>query len=65
MSEDSATLDANLNIRMRRSDLERIERLKERVQQRMGGGVRVSQRTVILEALDALEKRYADLERKR
>jgi len=65
MPDDNATLDVNLNIRMRRTDLERIERLKEILQERMGEAVRVSQRTVIIEALDALERRVRDWERKR
>ncbi len=50
-------------------ELERIGRLQERLQARIearaGVSARVSQRTVILEALEALEEKLSDLERKR
>jgi len=50
---------------MSEEDMQRVEDLKDWLQEKKGKTVRVSQRTVILEALDALEKRRSDLERPR
>lgn len=51
-----------LNIRMTEEERERVERLREWLQQRLGPHVKVSERTVIMEALDALEAKRARLE---
>lgn len=52
-------LDKQLNVKLATQELERVERLRERIQQREGQRYRVTQRVVILEALDALES-YLD-----
>lgn len=44
-----------LHVRLPDEELERVERLRERIQARMGPRVRVTQRMVILEALDKLQ----------
>lgn len=56
------------SIRLEASEVERIKALRSRLQarqDRVGPRVRVTTTMVILEALDALEKRLDDLERKR
>ena len=65
MADDTASLTKSLTIRMSEEDMQRVEDLKDWLQEKKGKTVRVSQRTVILEALDALEKRRSDLERPR
>jgi hypothetical protein len=53
----------HFNLKMSDDERNRIERLREAIQQRLGANVRVSQKTVILEALERLEAYYAKLER--
>lgn len=53
------------NTRLTDDDYARLERLRDRLQERYGPRVRVTYRTVIQEAMDTLEKRLDDLERKR
>jgi hypothetical protein len=51
-----------LHVRMPDEELERVEKLRERIQARMGSGVRVTQRTVILEALAKLQAHFDKLD---
>lgn len=44
-----------VNILLSREELERVERLRERLQARMNLPVRVTNRTVLLKALEQLE----------
>ena len=52
-----------LHVRMPDEELERVERLRERLQAKMGPHVRVTQRTVILEALERLQTHFDRLDR--
>lgn len=70
MSDDSMTkATRHFNLRLTDEELARIERLQERLQERItaraGVNVRVSQKMVFMEALDALETKLDDLARKR
>lgn len=61
----SDPLTRNLTIRVTEKELAQIEELRKDLQTRAGPHVRVTQRMVILEALDALIWRQRDRERKR
>lgn len=65
MGKEKTTAGKVWHFNMKLSDDERnrIERLREAIQQRIGANVHVSQKTVILEALERLEAYYAKLER--
>lgn len=65
MVDDSASLTRSLVVRMSEADMARIASLQEWLQERKGKTVRVTQKTVILEALEELEKRRKELERPR
>lgn len=71
MSDDDVTQGArkHFNLRITDEELARIEKLRERLQNRIatraGVSVRVSQKTVFFEALDALERDLDEKERKR
>jgi len=65
MADDNASLTRSLTVRMSQEDMDRIESLRDWLQERKGKSVRVSQRTVILDALEELEKRRKELERPR
>ncbi len=71
MANDNATQPSrrHFNLRLSEEELGRVERLQERLQERIAGragvSVRVSQKTVFLEALEALEQKLDDLNRKR
>lgn len=53
----------HFNLRLTDGEYEQLERLRERLQQRYGETVRVSQKTVFLEALRALQGYYDKLDR--
>lgn len=57
--------DIRLSLRMTDGEMEAIENMRERLQRRAGIGVRVTQKTVIVQALELLAKRLDDLDRKR
>lgn len=65
MAEDQQPerADINLNLRLTKSQYQRFERLRERLQARVSENMRVTQKTVFLEALKALEGYYDKLER--
>lgn len=65
MNDDSATKGKiwHFNLRLSDAEYERLESLRTRLQEKMGESVRVSQKTVFLEALRALEAYYAKLEK--
>lgn len=69
MAEDNATLNRSLVVRMSEAEMDRIAMLQkwleERYEEKLGKGIRVTQRMVILEALDSLEKRKNELGRPR
>lgn len=71
MSDDDTTQGArrHFNLRLTDQELARVERLQERLQSRIaaraGVSVRVSQKLVFTEALDALERDLDEKERKR
>lgn len=54
-----------LNIRLTPAELDQIEQLRTRLQEQLGPTVRVTQRTVILTALERLEAHLAKLEKDR
>ena len=54
-----------LSVRMEQEDFEKLEHLRSILRKRKGRSVRVTQRTVIIEALNSLEKSLNELERKR
>jgi hypothetical protein len=61
MSDQNGLTHA-LNARLSKSELERIENCRELLQGLLGPNVRVTQRTVVLEALDRLEIHMANQE---
>ena len=66
MSENDASGKGKIwhfNLRLSQAEYERLESLRERLQAKMGESVRVSQKTVFLEALRALEAYYEKLDR--
>jgi hypothetical protein len=65
MADDTASSNRILNVRMSQADMDRIKSLRDWLQERKGRTVRVSQKTVILEALEELEKRRKELDRQR
>ncbi len=71
MVDDSATQTArkHFNLRLTDDELAHVEKLRERLQNRIttqaGVSVRVSQKTVFIEALDALDRELDERERKR
>lgn len=71
MANEDVTQGArkHFNLRITDEELARIERLQERLQTRIanraGVSVRVSQKMVFFEALDALERDLDEKERKR
>lgn len=67
MSDENATEAASgiLNFRVTADERERFRSLRERLQQRESQHVRVTDKRTFLEALDALEMRLNDLDRKR
>lgn len=71
MSDDVQQVEEmRLSVRMTHEEMQKLERLRDAMQKRIkasqyGHYVRVTQKTVILEALDALEKRLQDLDRDR
>lgn len=67
MSDESATetQTAILNFRVTTGERERFRSLRERLQERETPHVRVTDKRTFLEALDALEMRLNDLDRKR
>jgi len=67
MSEESATDTQTmiLNFRVTAAERERLRSLRERLQQRETAHVRVTDKRTFLEALDALEMRLNELDRKR
>jgi hypothetical protein len=52
-----------LTVRLSDEELARIVRLQERLQEREGAHVRVTQRVTLLRAMDALEKHLDRLDR--
>lgn len=60
---DENTTRWHFNLKLTTAEHERVEKLKDAIQQRLGPNVAVSQRTVFLEALEKLEAYYARLER--
>jgi hypothetical protein len=52
-----------LNIRLSEEEYSEVERLKERLQNQMGKTVRVTTKTVFLEALKQLQAYYDKLDR--
>lgn len=67
MSDENATEAASgiLNFRVTADERERFRSLRERLQQRESQHVRVTDKRTFLGALDALEMRLNDLDRKR
>lgn len=63
MPEDNA--NRTLVVRLTEQDWQRIASLQDWLRGRYSDKVRITQKTVILEALDALEKRRNELERPR
>lgn len=66
MSDASASGKAkqwHFNLRLTNEEYQRIERLKARLQTRYGESITVSQKTVFLEALRALESYYDKLDK--
>ena len=59
------TLDRAFNVRMNSQELDRIEAIRERIQARLGPGVRVTQRTALMEMLERTEAYYAKLDKDR
>lgn len=55
-------LDVAFHVRASQADLDRIESLRSRLQEQMGPQVRVTQRTVLLVALERLEAYLAKLD---
>lgn len=64
MAEDTS-LERRLTIRVTDAELDRIERLRERLQEKMPAGARATQRTVFLEALNTLEGYFQKLDKDR
>jgi hypothetical protein len=62
---DDDKLTEQLNVRMSAADMALLEELQKALQERAPRGVKVTQRMVILEALDALQTRERDRKRKR
>lgn len=58
-------LDTAFHVRATRADLERVERLRSRLQEQLGPLVSVTQRTVFLAALERLEAHLDKLEKDR
>ena len=52
-----------IHVRVPDESVELVRRLRERIQERVGPNVRVTQATVILEALDRLQEHYKRLDR--
>lgn len=70
MGDDDVTrATRHFNLRLSEQEMSRVENLQEKLQERIAGragvSVRVSQKTVFLEALAALERELAEKERKR
>lgn len=67
MPDTQQTEKANVsfNLRLTRSQYERFESLRRRMQERVSKNIRLTQKTVFLEALGALEAYYAKLEKDR
>lgn len=71
MKDDTVTqgTQRHFNLRLTEQELARVERLQERLKSRIatraGVSIRVSQKTVFLEALAALEQELDEKERKR
>lgn len=59
------TLDKALNIRMSQEELDQIEGYRKRLQVQLGPRVKVTQRTVVLTAMDRLEAHLVKLEKER
>ncbi len=63
--ETSADLPSRLSVRLTDEEWERFNALKDAIQARANINVKVTNRTVVLEALEALERYFQTLERKR
>lgn len=57
--------EQRLSVRVSADEMARIDVLRAKIEARTKGHFRVSYRTVLLEAIEALEARYKDAERKR
>jgi len=56
LSDNEQLKDYRVSVRLTRDDFERLERLQELLQARKGRTVRITQATVIMEALEVLER---------
>lgn len=67
MPEDDATerLPPTLTFRVTPDEVQQLRRLRERLQERADPRTRITDKRTFLEALDALEIRLNDLDRKR
>lgn len=59
--EEDQPINKRISVRMSDEEMERAERLRKRLEQHIhatkyGGGMRVTQKTLVIEALEALEK---------
>jgi len=66
MSANNASGKAKIwhfNLRLSQTEYDRVQRLQERLQEKMGESITVSQKTVFLEALRQLEAYYDKLDR--
>jgi hypothetical protein len=59
------TSEQRLSVRVSDDEMARIDALRAKIEARTKGHFRVTYKTVLLEALEALEARYKDAERKR
>ncbi len=56
LSDNEHLKSYRVSVRMSKEDYERLERMQQLLQQRKGRTVRVTQATVIMEALEVFEK---------
>jgi hypothetical protein len=63
--EEKSTRELRLSVRVTEEEMTRIDALRAKIEARTKGHFRVTYKTVLLEAIEALEARYKDAERKR
>ena len=56
MSDNESTKAYRVSVRLSKEDFERLERMREMLQNRKGRSVRVTQASVLIEALELFEK---------